>query len=271
MTESDTNRQPVHASRGEENIPELPEVLSLSYSDLRVCLAKGIDDFRQAPAFGLFFGGVYALIGIFIFQSLFVWEKAWLMYPMLIGFPLIGPFVAVGLYEVSRRLHKGEPLSWHAILTVVWQQSGRELHWMAFVVLFIFWIWLYQVRLLIALILGRMSFASLGEFIEIISTTTEGMIFIGVGHIVGAFFALLLFSTTVISFPILLEREMDFISAMITSFKTVLASPLVMLGWGVFVTLTVMLSFIPMFLGLLFVLPILGHTTWHIYKRAVLD
>ena len=102
-------------------------------------------------------------------------------------------------------------------------------------------------------------------------TTPEGILFLVVGHVVGAFFALLLFSTTVISFPLLLEREVDFITAMITSFKTVIASPVVMLSWGVFVTLCVMVSFIPAFLGLLVVLPVLGHTTWHIYKKAVVE
>ncbi len=270
MTKTESGSQPIH-SHTDEDIPILPDVNVLTFSDLKSSLYKGIEDFRKAPLFGLFFGSVYAFIGIFIFQSLFVWEKAWLMYPMLIGFPLIGPFIAVGLYEVSRRLDQGQPLSWNKILSVIWQQSGRELHWMAFVVLFIFWIWMYQVRLLIALVLGKMSFASLGEFLEIITTTSEGIIFILVGHIVGAFFALVLFSTTVISFPLLLEKELDVISAMITSFKTVAASPMVMLSWGVFVTLAVMLSFVPMFLGLLVVLPVLGHTTWHIYKKAVIE
>ena len=257
-------------NKDDEGIP-VPDVNHLTFSDLKDCLNKGITDFKRAPAYGLFFGGVFAFLGIFILLSLFVWQKSWLMYPMLIGFPLIGPFAAVGLYEVSRRLEEGRPLAWNEILNVVWQQSSREIRWMAFVLLFIFWIWMYQVRLWIAIILGRMSFVTFDDFISIITTTQEGLIFILVGHIVGAFFALLLFSTTVISFPFLLEKEVDFITAMITSFKTVLASPFVMLSWGILVTLSVMLSFIPAFLGLLVVLPILGHTTWHIYKKAVID
>ena len=225
----------------------MPTVKSLSFVDLQACLKNGISDFAHAPSYGLFFGGVFVLIGLFIIQSLFVWEKAWLMYPMLIGFPLIGPFAAVGLYEVSRRRQSGEPLAWNKILGVIREQSSREIRWMAFVLLFIFWIWMYQIRLLIALFLGRMSFATLGEFTHVVFGTPEGILFIIVGHIVGALFALVLFSTTVISFPLLLEREVDFITAMITSFKTVLASPFVMLSWGVFVTLAVMASFVPAF------------------------
>lgn len=259
------NRSPVVR----EPLSPMPEVNTLSFNDLLSCLGTGITDFRRAPLFGLFFGGVFAAGGIFIIQSLLVWQKTWLIYPVLIGFPLIGPFAAVGLYEVSRRLGENQPLVWHSILSVIWQQTGRELRWMAFVVLFIFWVWMYQVRLLLALILGQMSFIGWDNFFEIVTTTAEGWTFIIVGHVVGAFLALLLFSVTIVSLPILLERELDFITAMITSVKTVFKSPVVMLSWGVFVTLSVMASFIPLFLGLLIVLPVLGHTTWHIYKKAV--
>ena len=252
-----------------EQVPPMPQVNSLGFDDLNHCLRKGISDFRQAPLFGLFFGGVFAVGGIFIIQSLFVWKQVWMIYPVVIGFPLIGPFAAVGLYEVSRRLESGRPLAWNEILMVVWQQSGRELRWMAFVVLFIFWIWIYQVRLLLAIFLGDMSFATWDAFIEIITGTSQGLLFIAVGHVVGAFLALVLFSVTVVSLPLLLERDLDFITAMITSVKTVFESPFVMLSWGIFVTLTLLLSFIPAFLGLLVVLPVLGHTTWHIFKRAV--
>ena len=267
----ESSNSPDKAAHQETAGPQMPRVIALSLADIKESFQHGISDFTRAPLFGMFFGGMFVLIGLFIAQSLFVWQKSWMMYPMLIGFPLIGPFAAVGLYEVSRRLEAGEPLAWSQILGVVRDQSSRELRWMAFVLLFIFWVWMYQVRLLIALFLGRMSFSSLGEFFQIVTGTPEGILFIVVGHVVGAFFALLLFSTTVVSFPLLLERDVDFITAMITSFKTVIASPFVMLAWGVFVTLAVLASFIPAFLGLLVVLPVLGHTTWHIYKKAVVE
>jgi uncharacterized membrane protein len=219
--------------------------------------------------FGIFFGAIYAIGGLLIVQSLFVWDMSWMIYPVAIGFPLIGPFAAAGLYEVSRRLQAGEPLAWNEILSVIRFQSRREFSWMAFVMLFIFWIWMYQVRLLVALFLGRMSFSSMDKFVEIITTTPEGIWFLIIGHLVGAALALLLFSVTVVSIPMLMDRNVDFVTAMITSVKTVIASPVVMLGWGVIVTLAVIAAMIPAFLGLLVVLPILGHTTWHIYKKAV--
>ena len=268
MSQTDTEHHTVNRD-DEDAGPGIPEVNALSFSDLQDCLKQGFSDFRNAPLFGLFFGGFFAIGGIFIVEMLYATEKGWMIYPMMAGFPLIGPFAAVGLYEVSRRLAEQKPLSWNEILTVVSKQRNRELPWMAFVILFVFWIWMYQVRLLIALILGRMSFTSFSHFFEIITTTPEGWTFIIAGHVVGAIFALVLFSITVITLPLLLDSELDFISAMITSVKTVLKSPFVMLSWGVLVTLAIIVSFLPLFLGLLVVLPVLGHATWHIYKKAV--
>ncbi len=267
---AEIEEQHVKVIRDEDDSgPGIPDVNSLTYNDLRECLLLGVRDFSNAPMFGLFFGGIFAFGGIFLVVSLYLWDKGWLIYPVMVGFPLIGPFAAVGLYEVSRRLEKNEPLAWQQVLTVVFSQRKRELPWMAFVMLFVFWIWMYQVRLLTAIFLGQISFTSWDAFFQIITTTTAGWMFIIAGHIVGACFSLLLFSITVISLPLLLDSEYDFISAMITSVKAVLSSPLTMLSWGVFVTLAVLASFVPMFMGLLVVLPILGHTTWHIYKKAL--
>jgi uncharacterized membrane protein len=140
---------------------------------------------------------------------------------------------------------------------------------MAFTTLFIFWMWMYQVRLLMALTLGRMSYATLDRFVKVVLTTPQGWTFLAVGHVVGAALSLLLFSVTVIAMPLLLDREVDFITAMITSVRDVLASPFVMLGWGVVVTIAVLAACVPFFMGLLIVLPVLGHATWHLYRRAV--
>lgn len=250
-------------------VPAMPQVEALTVADLRGCLFRGMSDFARAPLYGLFFGGVFALAGMVIVLALTSWDLPWMIYPFAIGFPLIGPFAAAGLYEVSRRLEEGRPLGWSQVLSVVWAQRGREISWMAFVMLFVFWIWMYQIRLLIALFLGRMSFSTLEKFMTIVLTTEQGWIFLAVGHVVGAALSLVLFSITVVSIPLLMQREVDFITAMITSVKAVLASPLPMLGWGVFVTLAMLLACVPFFLGLLIVLPVLGHATWHIYRRAV--
>ena len=267
MTNTDTHQQD-HVEN-EEELYGIPDVNTIGFNDLKECLDQGLSDFRKAPLFGLFFGGIYAFGGILIVQSFIAFEKGWLIYPVMVGFPLIGPFVAVGLYDVSRRLQVGQPLVWNEILSVINRQTSRQLPYMAFVMLFIFWIWIYQVRLLIALFLGRMSFPDFETFFQIITTTPQGWAFIGVGHAVGAGFSLVLFSLTVVSIPLILDRDVDFITGMITSVKAVFKSPIVMLSWGIFVTLAVIAAFVPLFLGLLVVLPVLGHTTWHIYKKIV--
>jgi uncharacterized membrane protein len=247
----------------------LPEVRAVTVADIKASLLWGASDFAAAPGIGLAIGAVFALVGIAITLALTVWHLPWMIYPFAIGFPLIGPFAAVGLYEVSRRLEAGQRPDWNTVLSTIWAQRRREVSWMAFTMLFIFWMWMYQVRLLMALTLGRMSYATLDHFVEVVLTTPEGWTFLAIGHVVGAALSLVLFSVTVIAIPFLLDREADFITAMITSVRTVLASPLVMLGWGVVVTLAVLAACVPFFLGLLVVLPVLGHATWHLYRRAV--
>lgn len=249
--------------------PKVPQINDITFRDVRDALDAGFADFMRAPLFGLFFGGIYWLGGLVILASLTVLDMPWMIIPVAIGFPLIGPFIAVGLYEVSRRLASGEPLVWSEILLVVFHQRERQLSWMAFVVLFIFWMWIYQIRLLLALFLGFKSFSSIPRFIEVITTTPEGLAFLAVGTIVGAVLALVLYSATVIAMPLLLERELDFVTAIITSFKTVIKNPLPMITWGLLVAVLAIAAMVPLFLGMLVVLPILGHATWHLYKRAV--
>lgn len=249
--------------------PKMPEIRSITLPDVGTALRAGAADFIRAPLFGLFFGGFYALGGLLILAALTVFDTSWMIIPVAIGFPLVGPFIAVGLYEVSRTLAAGEVLKWDKILLVVVRQRDRQLGWMAFVVLFIFWIWIYQVRLLLALFFGFKTFSSVGDFLTLITTSAEGLGFLFTGTLVGAFLAFVLFSSTVIAMPLLLERDIDFVSAMITSFKTVIKSPVPMLSWGIVVTALAILALLPAFLGLIIVLPILGHATWHLYTRAI--
>ncbi len=135
------------------SLPKL-QINPLRMEDIRAAFSDGWKDFRAYPAFGLFFGAIYALGGMFIAVDAHSLPPPWMIIPVAIGFPLIGPFIAVGLYEISRRHRLGEPIGWAAILTEVFRQRERQLSWMAFVVLFIFWIWIYQVRLLMRLFLG---------------------------------------------------------------------------------------------------------------------
>ncbi len=249
--------------------PKLPSVNVIRFADVREALGAGWQDFKQAPALGLFFGGFYAIGGLAIWAGLMVYNMPWMIIPLAIGFPLLGPFVAVGTYEVSRRLLAGKPLVWREIFFLILGQRERQLGWMAFVVLFIFWIWVYQIRLVMALFLGFKSYATLGDFVVQVTTTPEGLGFLAVGSLIGALISFSLFADTVVSMPLLMAKDIDFVSAIIVSFKTVRANFFPMLGFAIIVGALTLLAMLPAFLGLLVVLPVLGHATWHLYTRVV--
>ncbi len=129
---------------------------------------------------------------------------------------------------------------------------------------------MYQVRLLIALLLGlNASFSSFREFITLVLTTNEGLLFLAIGNLDGAALSLILFALTVVSFPLLLDRDVDFVTAMVTSVRAVVTSPLPMIGWAIVVVVLLIVSAIPYFLGLIVTVPVLGHATWHLYRRIV--
>lgn len=245
-----------------------PVVQRIKAADIAEALIRGLRDFQALPLYGLAFGALYAAGGIAILLCLTAFGMVYLAYPLAAGFAMIGPFVAVGLYEVSRRRETGRPMSVAAIWAAI--TSRGEIGWMAFVTLFVFVVWMYQVRLLLALLLGlNASFASLQEFISVVLTTNEGLLFLAIGNAVGAALSLILFSLTVVSFPLLLDRDVDFVTAMITSVRAVVTSPLPMIGWAALIVVLLAVSAMPYFLGLVVTLPVLGHATWHLYRRII--
>lgn len=247
----------------------MPRFRKATFDDVRTSISEGFADFRAEPLYGLFFGGIYAAGGLVILAVVTSLGAPWMIIPLAIGFPLIAPFVAVGIYEISRRRAAGEAVTRAGVLAHVFRQRERQLGWMAFVVLFIFWIWIYQVRLLFALFLGFKSFPSWDAFATVVTATPEGWGFLAVGTLVGAALAIVLFSTTVMALPLLMEREIDFITAMIASVSAVVASPAAMLAFGAIVGAATIAALMPAFLGLLIVLPVFGHATWRLYARTV--
>ena len=245
-----------------------PVVRRIGPADIAEALGQGLRDFQALPFYGLAFGALYALGGILIVLCLTAFGMVYLAYPLAAGFALIGPFVAIGLYEVSRRREAGQPTSIAGVWSTI--TSRGEIGWMAFVTLFFFVIWMYQVRLLIALLLGlNASFSSFREFITLVLTTNEGLLFLAIGNLDGAALSLILFALTVVSFPLLLDRDVDFVTAMVTSVRAVVTSPLPMIGWAIVVVVLLIVSSIPYFLGLIVTVPVLGHATWHLYRRIV--
>ena len=245
-----------------------PVVRPIKAADIAEAVGEGLRDFQALPLYGLAFGALYAAGGIAILLCLTAFGLVYLVYPLAAGFAMLGPFVAVGLYEVSRRRESGQPVSIGAIWAAI--RSHGEIGWMAFVTLFVFVVWMYQVRLLIALLLGlHASFGTLREFITVVLTTNEGLLFLAIGNAVGAALSLILFSLTVVSFPLLLDRDVDFVTAMITSVRAVVTSPLPMIGWAALIVMLLAVSAMPYFLGLVVTLPVLGHATWHLYRRII--
>ena len=247
----------------------MPKVDKLTSDDITASLKAGFSDFLARPVMSGFFGLFYAVFGI-LFVWCLVWlGKIWMIIPAAVGFPLVAPFAAAGLYEMSRRLERGESFGWSEILTVMASQRKREMGWMAFVTLFIFWVWIYQIRTLLAIILKDASFSNFDGFLNTVFFTPQGWTFLAIGTCVGAFLSVVLFTVTVFAMPMLLDREIDFVSAMLASVRVVTENPKVMLTWAAIISVTMLLSLVPAFLGLVFTLPILGHATWHLYLRAV--
>lgn len=245
------------------------QINSVQPSMIREALSEGIADFFRRPLLSAFFGIVYTLLGLAILYAVAIYGQIWLIVPLAVGFPLLAPFLASGLYEMSRRYENGLDFTWGDIFAIIFRQQRREFGWMAFVTLFIFWIWIYQVRLWLTIFLQWHSFSSFDAFLTIVTTTQEGWGFLFVGTLVGAFLATVLFSVTVIAMPLLLHREIDFVSAMILSIRTVYENSFVMIGWGVVIAIMIFLAMIPAFLGLIFVLPVLGHATWRLYRKVI--
>ena len=245
-----------------------PVVRRISADDVYAALRQGYGDFRAAPRFGLFFGGAYAAAGILLFLLLWLVQQPLWIVPFAFAFPLIGPFAAIGLYEVSRRRETGEPLSWSAILGVVWAQRNRQLPSMAFVVVAFFFLWMWAASMLVILFLGRMSGAVYSN-LDAILATSNGLMLLVAGGIVGGIIAFLLFAVTAVSLPLLLDRDIDYVTAMRVSFRAVTDNLQPMFHWAWIVVGLLFVGMVPLFLGLVVTLPVLGHATWHVYRKVI--
>lgn len=247
---------------------ELPEIGRVTLTELVTVLKMGWHDFRRAPLFGLFFSAVYVVAGfalvMFRADSL-VWTLT-----VSLGFPLVAPFAAVGLYEVSRRLESGEPLRWGPILGVMARERQRQIPWIGAILVIGFLFWTFLAHMIFALFLGLSALTEVSASLDAL-WTPNGLAMIAVELVVGGAFAFLLFSLTVVSLPLLLEKELDFVTAMIVSVGVVRENLFVMSVWAWIIALLAIVGMAPLFLGLFVVLPVLGHATWHLYRRALYD
>ena len=240
----------------------------MTIDDLLEVLALGIRDFKAAPLYGLFFGGIYAVGGWVLILMLIEFDLPFLVYPLAAGFALIAPFIASGFYVVSNRLEKSEPLSWRIVFGTVKSMFGRDLGWMALVTGFSLFIWM-DIAALLSFGFMSFQFFSFTQLLDVILTTPAGWAFLVIGHTAGALIAFGVFSYSVISIPMLFDRDIDFVTAMITSVRFVKQNPRVMAVWCFTIAVLTAISLLSGFLGLFVTLPVLGHATWHLYRRAV--
>jgi uncharacterized membrane protein len=255
-------------SASEAGAPAVPEINDVTIGDLRHALRAGWADFLRAPIIDFAFALVYVLGGWLVTWALTAKGQLWWTLPASAGFPILGPFIACGYYEISRRLEAGESFTFGQIAGVIFRQKDRQIPSMAAVVVIFFLFWNFLAHMIFALFLGTASLTNITSSLAVFGTA-QGATMLVVGTAIGAVFAALLFSLTVVSLPLLLDREVDFVTAMLTSFALVRDNPVVMLSWGALIGAALFLAMIPGFLGLFVVLPLFGHATWHLYRRAL--
>ncbi len=272
-----------HTIAGPDVSPAYPIVRKIGPADLKDALAKGLADFLAKPSHLVFLGLIYPLVGI----GLVVGASPQLIFPLLSGFALIGPFAGIGLYEISRARELGLDTSWRHAFAVVRSHSIFPILSLGLLLLVIFGCWLIAAQALYVSLLGPAPPQSFTQFITTIFDTPQGWKLIGFGTAIGFVFAVLALSLSVVSFPMLLDRPIDAEAidvgiehpvvaptidvpiAIQTSIKAVLMNPLTMALWGLIVAASLAVGFLLMFAGLAVVVPVLAHSTWHLYRKVV--
>jgi uncharacterized membrane protein len=246
------------------------ETRPATFGDLRMALRKGLADFRRAPWIGMSVGALYALGGVRLIWLVELREYRGLTFPLIAGFALIGPFACTILYEISRRIEQGQRFDWDEIPGMIVRTARKQILYHGFVLMFWLAVW-SRIGLVIYYAHFGLNPAPFWDVVTTMLFTPVGLSFLLWGHSFGALFAFISFSISVLAFPFLLDRDADFITAIVTSFQAVLKSPVVMISWGVLIGIILAVASFPMFLGLLFALPILGHTSWHLYRIVLVE
>ena len=247
----------------------LPAIRRISVADLRDVLAKGLDDFRTFRTDVIFVCVIYPVVGIILAAFAFRHDLLPLLFPLGSGFALVGPIAAVGLYEMSRRREQGLAASWMDGFGMVRSPSFGALVVLGLLMLTIFLLWLLTAQAIYVFTLGPEPPSSITTFARDVLTTGAGWALIIVGMSVGFVFALVVLAISVVSFPMLLDRDVGLGVAISTSVRVVVANPRPMAVWGMIVAGSLAIGSIPLLLGLIVVIPVLGHATWHLYRKLV--
>lgn len=246
-----------------------PSVRKIGAADLRDALRMGLDDFMAVPSHMVFLGLIYPIVGIFFARLALGYDMLPLVFPLVAGFALVGPVAAIGLYELSRRREKGLPAGWKHAFSVLRSRSLPSIVLLGSLQLAIYVAWLVTAQMIYRANFGELPPPSLPDFAHDVFYTQAGWNMILAGNAVGFLFAVLAFAISAVSFPLLIDRNVGFAAAIATSVNAVLANPGTMALWGIIVAALLAIGSLPFLVGLAIVVPVLGHATWHLYRKVV--
>jgi uncharacterized membrane protein len=244
-------------------------VRRIGLADLKIALARGFDDFGANRDDVIFMCVIYPIIGLVLGRLAFGYGMLPLLFPLAAGFTLVGPLAALGLNEMSRRREQGAHVTWMDAFGVLHSPSIVAIAQLSALLIVIFVLWLVVADTIYNVTLGPEPPVSISAFAHDVLNTDAGWVLIGAGVGVGFLFAVAVLAISVVSFPLLLDRNADVATALLTSIRAVLANPGTMAIWGLIIAGGLVIGSIPFFLGLVIVLPVLGHATWHLYRRVV--
>jgi len=243
----------------------------IGVADLKDALRLGLADFNAMPTHAMFLCLIYPVVGLLLARLAFGYAVLPLLYPLVAGFALIGPLAALGLYELSRRREAGEPTSVSHAFDVLQSSSIGGIVALGLLLLTIFAIWIAIANALYIASFGYGSPASVGAFVRDVLTTRAGWELIVAGNLVGFGFAVAVLAISAVSFPLMLDRDVGVAVALLTSVRAVLHNPGTMALWGLIVAALLLIGSLPLFIGLTVVMPVLGHATWHLYRKLVVS
>ena len=256
----------ITAARIPTMMPAAVRVRTIDGSDLRYALAKGYEDFLAIPSQLIFLGLLYPIIGFVAARAAMGGEVLPLMFPLLAGLSLMGPVAATGLYEISRRREAGQPVSLLTAFEAFKSPAISGIVILGFVLLILFGLWLAVAQAIYNATVGPDHAATVSGFVAAVMHNPALIIF---GNLVGACFAAIVLAISVVSIPMMLDRLCSPTVAVQTSLRAVARNKVAMALWGVIVGVILVLGAIPFLIGLAVAVPVLGHATWHLYRRVV--
>jgi uncharacterized membrane protein len=258
-----------HVIAGDGLTEAPPKVRKIVIADLKDALARGWDDFAAMPSHAVFLCLIYPVVGFLLARLVLGANVLPLLFPLAAGFALLGPLAALGLYEMSRRREQGLDVSWEHALDVFRSPSLGAIVALGLLLVAIFLVWIAVAQAIYVATFGYAPAASMPDFIQQVLTTREGWMLTILGNGIGFLFAVLVLTLGVVSFPLLLDRDVGVATAVLTSVRAVMANPVTMAVWGLIVAVLLFIGSLPAFFGLAVVMPVLGHATWHLYRKVV--